>query len=377
MISKIPCFIRKKYSQCKVRIFIWNFHVFNGVFKGFAFYPLFLIYYSFQIFGMKLWEFQKNSYLCKLKSKYTENRMTATLLILAATMGNRYGGLKYPEAIGPNGETVLDYSIYDAVKAGFKRVIFVISRCFEDDFKNKISAKYQGLVEVDYVYQEVDLVPEKKRNPKRAHLWGSAQAVLTASDKIKEPFGVINAVNFYQRESFELLYRHLQEMDATAGRHVLINYKLANVIPEGGGANRGICEIDSQGLLKSVTDRPGVERISGDPMYLNEYNKWIALDENAPVSMNMWGFSPAIFQNIRKDFDHFIDENGMDLKSFFTIPDFINGMIAKGEGSVKAYETQAVWMGVVSPDDKIQTILKINEMIRCGIYPKRLFAESE
>ncbi|MBQ8594262.1 MAG: hypothetical protein IJ467_08315 [Bacteroidaceae bacterium] len=303
--------------------------------------------------------------------------MTATLLILAATMGNRYGGLKYPEAIGPNGETVLDYSIYDAVKAGFKRVIFVISRCFEDDFKNKISAKYQGLVEVDYVYQEVDLVPEKKRNPKRAHLWGSAQAVLTASDKIKEPFGVINAVNFYQRESFELLYRHLQEMDATADRHVLINYKLANVIPEGGGANRGICEIDSQRLLKSVTDRPGVERISGDPMYLNEYNKWIALDENAPVSMNMWGFSPAIFQNIRKDFDHFIDENGMDLKSFFTIPDFINGMIAKGEGSVKAYETQAVWMGVVSPDDKIQTILKINEMIRCGIYPKRLFAESE
>ena len=299
--------------------------------------------------------------------------MTTTLLVLAATMGNRYGGLKTPECIGPNGETVLDYSIYDAVQAGFNKVIFVISRFFEDEFKEKIASKYEGMVDVEYVYQDVDLVPAEKRNPKRTHLWGSAQAVLMGEGVIDEPFGVINAVNFYQRESFELLYTHLQHLRAEENRHILISYRLGNVVPESGGANRGICEIDDDGMLVSVTDRPGVERISGYPMYLDELNKWVQLDEEAPVSMNMWGFSPAIFACIRKDFEAFVNRAGGDLKAFFTIPDFINGMIASGEGKVMTYETSAVWMGVVSPDDKIQTILRINEMIRKGYYPARLF----
>lgn len=305
--------------------------------------------------------------------KQTLSEIMTTLLVLAATMGNRYGGLKYPESIGPNGETVLDYSIYDAVQAGFNKVIFVISRFFEEEFKEKIAAKYLPLVEIDYVYQEVELVEEERRNPKRTHLWGSAQAVLTAEEVINEPFGVINAVNFYQRESFELLYGHLQKLEAEENHHALICYRLANVVPESGGANRGICEVDKDGKLLSVTDRPGVERISGHPMYLDELNKWVQLDENELVSMNMWGFSPAIFACIRKDFDAFIDRSGKDLKAFFTIPDFINGMIAHGEGEVMSYETPAVWMGCVSPDDKIQTILRINEMIRKGHYPARLF----
>lgn len=299
--------------------------------------------------------------------------MTTTLLVLAATMGNRYGGLKSPEGIGPNGETVLDYSIYDAVKAGFNRVVFVISRFFEEEFKEKIAAKYAGVVDVGYVYQEVDLVDEQLRNPKRTHLWGSAQAILVGSDILKEPFGVINAVNFYQRESFQMLYEHLQQLRADENRHILISYRLGNVVPESGGANRGICEVDEQGRLLSVVDRPGVERISGHPMYLNELNKWVQLEEDALVSMNMWGFSPAIFPCIRRDFDAFINRSGQDLKAFFTIPDFINGMIAQGEGEVMTHETSAVWMGVVSPDDKIQTILRINELIRKGHYPARLF----
>lgn len=299
--------------------------------------------------------------------------MTTTLLVLAATMGNRYGGLKSPEGIGPNGETVLDYSIYDAVKAGFNRVVFVISRFFEEEFKEKIAAKYAGVVDVGYVYQEVDLVDEQLRNLKRTHLWGSAQAILVGSDILKEPFGVINAVNFYQRESFQMLYEHLQQLRADENRHILISYRLGNVVPESGGANRGICEVDEQGRLLSVVDRPGVERISGHPMYLNELNKWVQLEEDALVSMNMWGFSPTIFPCIRRDFEAFINRSGQDLKAFFTIPDFINGMIAQGEGEVMTHETSAVWMGVVSPDDKIQTILRINELIRKGHYPARLF----
>ncbi len=299
--------------------------------------------------------------------------MTTTLLVLAATMGNRYGGLKTPEGIGPNGETVLDYSIYDAVQAGFNKVIFVISRFFEGEFKEKIASKYVGMVDVEYVYQDVDLVPEEKRNPKRTHLWGSAQAVLMGEGMINEPFGVINAVNFYQRESFEMLYTYLQHLRAEEDKHILISYRLGNVVPESGGANRGICEVDDEGMLVSVTDRPGVERISGYPMYLDELNKWVQLDEEAPVSMNMWGFAPSIFPRIRKDFDAFVNRSGRDLKAFFTIPDFINGMIAQGNGQVMTHETPAVWMGVVSPDDKIQTILKINELIRNGHYPARLF----
>ena len=300
-------------------------------------------------------------------------RKTTSLLILAATMGNRYGGLKQPEGIGPNGETVLDYSIYDAVQAGFGRIIFVISRFFEEEFKEKIASKYQHLVDIEYVYQEVELVDAAKRNPKRTHLWGSAQAVLMGEGVMDEPFGVINAVNFYHRESFQILYDHLQELRADENKHVLVSYRLGNVVPESGGANRGICEVDAEGKLISVIDRPGVERISGHPMYLNELNQWVQLDEDACVSMNMWGFTPAIFSALRRDFATFIDRSGQDLKAFFTIPDFINGLIAKGEGEVLAYDTPAVWMGVVSPDDKIQTILKINELIRKGHYPARLF----
>ena len=301
------------------------------------------------------------------------NKEKTSLIVLAATMGNRYGGLKQPESIGPNGETVLDYSIYDAVQAGFERIIFVISRFFEEEFKEKIASKYTDMVDVEYVYQEVDLVTEEKRNPKRTHLWGSAQAVLMGEGMIKEPFGVINAVNFYQRESFQMLYEHLQHLRADENLHILVSYRLGNVVPESGGANRGICEVDDNGFLLSVTDRPGVERISGHPMYLNELNKWIQLEEDVPVSMNMWGFSPTVFACIRKDFDAFIDRSGQDLKAFFTIPDFINGMISQGDGEVMTYETKAVWMGVISPDDKTQTILKINELIRKGHYPARLF----
>lgn len=289
-------------------------------------------------------------------------------------MGNRYGGLKQPESIGPNGETVLDYSIYDAVQAGFGRIIFVISRFFENEFKEKIASKYQHLVDIEYVYQEVELVEADKRNPKRAHLWGSAQAVLMGEKVVDGPFGVINAVNFYQRESFRMLYGRLQTLRADENKHLLISYRLGNVMPESGGANRGICEVDDEGVLLSVTDRPGVERISGHPMFLNELNQWVQLDEEALVSMNMWGFAPTIFASIRKDFDAFISRSGQDLKAFFTIPDFINGLISKGEGEVMTYETPAVWMGVVSPDDKIQTILKINELIRKGHYPARLFS---
>ena len=256
--------------------------------------------------------------------------MAMTLIVLAATMGNKYGGLKQLEGIGPNGETILDFSIYDAVRVGFNKIVFVISRHFEQEFKKLVSGKYEHVVEVEYVYQDVETIPEEKRNPKRKALYGSVRAVLMGEELIDSPFGVINAVNFYQRESFEL------------------------------------------GYLLSVTDRVGVERISGNPMYPNELHKWVALDDNSLVSMNMWGFTPQVFGEMKKAFDKFIDENGMDMKAHYSIPAFMNERIADGV-RVKVIETPARWMGLVSHDDKIQVLLRINDMIRKGIYPSKLF----
>ena len=295
-----------------------------------------------------------------------------TLIVLAATMGSKYGGLKQLEGIGPNGETILDFSVYDAVRAGFSRIIFVISRHFEDEFKKLVSGKYEHMVEVEYVYQEVETLPIEKRNPKRTTLYGSVRAVLMGKELIDSPFGVINAVNFYQKESFQLLYDHLCTLKDSGNDSVNICYRLANVLPESGGVTRGICEVDENGYLVSVTDRLGVERIGGVPMYPNELHKWASLDVNSLVSMNMWGFMPDVFEEMQVAFDQFLDEHGMDMKAHYSIPAFMNEKIAGG-AKVKVVETPAQWMGLVSHDDKIQVVFRINEMIRKGIYPPKLF----
>ncbi len=300
--------------------------------------------------------------------------MTTSLIVLAATMGNKYGGLKQLEGIGPNGETILDYSIYDAIQAGFNKIIFVISRYFEEDFKEKVACKYEDRAEIRFVYQEVETVPEPLRSPKRTLLWGSIHAVLMAEEEINGPFGVINAVNFYQRESFSLLYENLQQMWNTSCNYCMIYYRLDNVLAESGGVTRGICEISKEHELVSVTDRYSVERVEGKLMYPNEYNKWIELDKDTPVSMNMWGFTPDIFKDIRIAFDKFIAAKGRELNAHFSIPEFINGMIEQGL-HVKTVESPARWMGLVSPDDRIQVILRINELIRKGVYPAKLFEQ--
>lgn len=298
--------------------------------------------------------------------------MTTTLVVLAAKMGNKYGGLKQLEEIGPNGETILDYSMYDALKAGFNKVVFVISKYFEREFKERVSSKYEGLIEIGYAFQEIESVPEELRNSKRNLLWGSAHAVLMTKDAVKEPFGVINATNFYQRESFELLYNQLQTIRNTRDNHFMISFRLANALAETGGVTRGICEINENGELISIVDRVGVERVGGDPMYLNEYNKWVELDVNSPISMNMWGFTPDVFSSLSQSFDSFIDKYGKDMKADFSIPEFMNAMI-QGGLKVKTINTPAKWMGLVSPDDRIQVILRINDLIRKGVYPSKIF----
>ena len=295
-----------------------------------------------------------------------------TLIVLAATMGNKYGGLKQLEGIGPNGETILDFSVYDAVRAGLDRIVFVISRHFEQEFKKLVSGKYEHVVDVEYVYQDVDTLPIEKRNPKRTALYGSVRAVLMGKNLITSPFGVINAVNFYQKESFQLLYEHLQALESSDYHSINVCFRLRNVLAESGGVTRGICDVDKDGLLLSVTDRNGVERVSGTPMYPNEVHKWEPLDENSLVSMNMWGFRVGIFEEMQTAFDRFLDEYGFDMKAHYSIPAFVNKRITQG-AKVKVIETPARWMGLVSHDDKIQVVLRINELMRKGIYPQKLF----
>ncbi len=251
-------------------------------------------------------------------------------------------------------------------------MVFVISKYFEDEFKLKVSSKYENHIAVEYVYQEVEDVPEKSRHPKRTLLWGSAHAILCAKERIEGPFGVINAVNFYQRESFELLYNSLQTLQEAPYQCFMVGYKLENVIPESGGANRGVCEVDEDGCLQNVIDHPGVERIGGYPMYLNEYNKWISLNDDDCVSMNMWGFTPKVFEQLTEAFSQFVEKEGKDIKAAFIIPDFINHLISMGI-KVKNIPTSSVWMALVSSDDKIQAMLRINDLIRKGIYPPRIF----
>jgi len=280
--------------------------------------------------------------------------------------------LKQLEGIGPNGETILDFSVYDAVRAGFDRIVFVISRHFDVEFKKLVSGKYEHLVQVEYVYQDIETLPIEKRNPKRTALYGSVRAVLMGKDLIDSPFGVINAVNFYQKESFQLLYNQLLTLKEQKYESVNICYRLSNVLAESGGVTRGICEVDDDGFLLSVTDRLGVERIGGIPMYPNNLHQWESLDENSLVSMNMWGFMPDIFDEMQVAFDDFLEVNGMDMKAHYSIPAFMNEKIEKG-AKVKVVETPARWMGLVSHDDKIQVVLRINEMMRKGIYPPKLF----
>ena len=301
--------------------------------------------------------------------------MITPLVILAATMGNRYGGLKYLDGIGPHGETILDYSVYDAIKAGFRRIVFVINPSFETAFKENISSKYASVVDVDYVYQDVTDVAQELRSPKRTLLWGSAHALLRGREQLDgAPFGVINAVNFYQRESFELLYQGLQRLASTSDDAFLVGYKLANVMPESGGANRGICQLDSDGRLLRVDELSGVERVGGHPMYKDAGNCWVNLDEDACVSMNMWGFTPDFLDELESGFKEFLSNiKEGDIKAEYLLPTIVDQLIKSNQANVSVLETKDKWFGVTYKEDKPVVVQSIKKLIEEGKYPEKLY----
>ncbi|MEI7677172.1 MAG: nucleotidyltransferase, partial [Bacteroidales bacterium] len=273
--------------------------------------------------------------------------MKPTLFVLAAGMGSRYGGLKQLDGLGPNGETIMDYSIYDAVRAGFGKVVFVIRHSFENDFRTKIINKYENVIPVELVFQELDYLPEGfTLNPERVKPWGTNHATLMGKDVIKEPFAVINADDFYGRESFSILADSLKEMGGKKDEYCMIGYRVGNTLSESGSVARGICEVNSESYLTTVVERTHIERIDGIVKYKDEAGEFVSINDNTPVSMNMWGFTPDYFDYSEKFFIEFLKENESNIKAEFFIPLVVNTLIESETIKLKVLDTPSMWFGV-------------------------------
>lgn len=300
--------------------------------------------------------------------------MKPTLFVLAAGMGSRYGGLKQLDGLGPNGETIMDYSIYDAIHAGFGKVVFVIRKDFEQDFRDKILSKYEGHIPVDVVFQSVDRLPEGFTCPtERTKPWGPAHAVIMAAGAINEPFAVINSDDFYGRNSFEVLARELMRPRGRKGDYCMVGFRIGNTMTENGGVNRGVCQT-KDGLLTSVEECKEIAYNENHEIVYNDADgKERRLDANVPVSMNMWGFTPDYFGFGIREFSKFLSEKINVPKSEQVIPDVADALIKSGEATVKVLDTDSRWFGVTYADDRAGVVEKFAELHNDGVYPDRLF----
>lgn len=299
--------------------------------------------------------------------------MKPTLFVLAAGMGSRYGGLKQIDGLGPNGETIMDYSVYDALRAGFGKVVFVIRKDFEEAFREVVISKYADKVPCEVCFQSVDKVPEGcTYNPERTKPWGTNHAVLMAKDLINEPFAVINADDFYGRESFQVLADYLKSVEGTTGKYCMVGYRVANTLSENGSVSRGVCATDENGYLTDVVERTKIEKV-GDKIIYTEDGVDTEIAPNSPVSMNMWGFTPEYFEYVEKAFVEFLQARGQELKSEFYIPTLVNDMIRSGKATCKVLDTTSKWFGVTYAEDRPQVVMKINNLVKEGVYPKKLF----
>jgi NDP-sugar pyrophosphorylase family protein len=303
--------------------------------------------------------------------------MQPTLLVLAAGMGSRYGGLKQLDPMGPKGETVLDYSVYDAIQAGFGKVVFVIRREFAADFQAAVGDKFEARIEVAYAYQELDDLPAGFQLPAgREKPWGTAHAVRAARKQIDTPFAVINADDFYGRDAFVQLARFFSQSDSDPElRTCMIGYPLANTLSQHGSVNRGLCTV-RKGRLQGVEEHTEINRDSaGGLQGLNLKQERVAIDANAIVSMNFWGFTPAIFASIEALFSEFLTQRIKEPKSECYIPSIVDTLIQSEQTECAVIETSGAWFGVTYPADKPYVQDSIQQLIAEGAYPSPL-AES-
>jgi hypothetical protein len=292
--------------------------------------------------------------------------MQPTLLVMAAGMGSRYGGLKQIDAVGPSGEMIIDYSIYDALRAGFARLVFVIRHDIEAPFREAIGSKFEKRIAVDYVFQELDELPQGFTVPPgRTRPWGTTQAILLAEKVLYEPFAAINADDFYGRESFQVLAGFLR---ASGNDYAMVGYTLRNTLSEHGSVSRGVCECDAKGYLRAVTELTKVEKRGRGAQAEGR-----TLSGDELVSMNFWGFTPLVFPQLRERFGTFLQRSGQELKSECYIPTTVNELVASGTARVKVLPTTASWFGVTYQEDRPRVTAGIRELVARCEYPERLW----
>ncbi len=288
-------------------------------------------------------------------------------------MGSRYGGLKQLDGVGPSGETIMDYSIYDAIRAGFGKVVFVIRRDFEADFREKVLSKYRDHIPVEVVFQSIDALPAGFKAPaERVKPWGTNHAVLMGKDVIREPFLVINADDFYGRDSFAVIGR---ELSAATGRgnYCMVGFRVGNTLSESGTVSRGVCTTDAEGYLTGVVERTDIARRDGKISFTGDDGQMETTAETTPVSMNMWGFTPDYFEYSDDYFRQFLAENIDNPKSEFYIPSMVNELLVTSRARVKVLDTTSQWFGVTYAEDRPSVIGKIARLVAAGEYPERLF----
>lgn len=297
-----------------------------------------------------------------------------TLLVLAAGMGSRYGGLKQVDPVGPSGETILDYAVFDAIREGFGRVVFVIRREFKEAFRTQVAAKYAGKIEVDYVFQSLDALPPGFAAPAgREKPWGTGHAVWCARDAVKEPFAVIGADDFFGRDAFRRLADFLRAGAAdedAAPNFAMVGYRLANTLSENGAVSRGVCATGAGGLLEKVVEHTGIRREEVAACGAGAGAKYTGEET---VSMNCWAFTPAFFTGLNEQFEAFLEARGGELKSEFYLPEAVSEQVAQGLVTVEVRATSASWFGVTYREDKPRVQAALAELVADGEYPAALF----
>jgi UTP-glucose-1-phosphate uridylyltransferase len=303
--------------------------------------------------------------------------MKTTLLILAAGMGSRYGGMKQVDPFGPSGETITDYSIYDALRAGFDRFVFVISPRMEEEFRTSYIKKFPSHLRVDYVTQSITDIPEGFSLPEeRVKPWGTAHAVLMARDAIREPFAVINADDYYGRESYRIMHDFLvRTTGEVPGQYCMVGFELQKTVSEHGSVARGICQVNDRGFLQEITERTKVYLKKGRIVYEEEDGSVHPLDPMDTVSMNLFGFTPDFFSHIEEIFSDFLRDNLHNPKAELFIPLVVDRLINSGQARMSVLQTPDAWFGVTYQEDKPKVLKAIRQLVDSGDYPESLWSQ--
>ena len=298
--------------------------------------------------------------------------ISPTLLVLAAGMGSRYGGLKQIDSVGPSGETIVDYSIYDALRAGFAKVVFVIRKDIEQSFRMTVGARFERHLDVEYVFQELDKLPPGFFVPAgRTKPWGTLHAVWAAADTVNEPFAIINADDFYGAESYRSLARYLQSDPLN---YAMVGFILRNTLSDFGPVSRGVCQVDGDDFLQGIVELTNIVRDDAHAMNTDATGRVTKLSGDEVVSMNMWGFRPHIFEQLRDMFQEFVGRSGSDLSSESYLPSAVNELVLAGGAHVKVLRTNDLWCGITYREDHPRVVERISQLTRDGFYPKRLWS---